>query len=141
MLFKNAKRRLNSYLLSKLTINGDSVDSYIENEAQRRSKHWQEEKDELAKALQAMHQQNSTNLNKARELEAIIAGEPNKKQLFDEYLKQLVESGGVIIDASHDRMEAKYSMKGSAGVFTGGPLPIIPTEHLSKVMGGINGKS
>ncbi len=97
ILIEKVKYALNHKLLKLVRISGLTVDEYIEKEASRRSLHWREEKDEFAIALQKMHQQNSANLNKVRELQAQISGIPNKKQIFDEYLKQEVAAGHIVL--------------------------------------------
>jgi len=79
-----------------IVINGLTLDEATEKEVARRTKFWQKEKDDLAKALQEMHNQNSKHLNLWRDAQAKLDGQPNKKQLFDKYLQELIDSGSLI---------------------------------------------
>ena len=49
-LISRVKSAFNSYLLKSIKINGLSLDSHIEKEAQRRSLIWQRDKDNFASA-------------------------------------------------------------------------------------------
>lgn len=93
----NFKKAINDFLLKHIKINGLPVDSYIEEcaevEARRRSKHWLDEKNDLAKACQQL---NDIIFKRDEEISALksqISGVPTKQEAFNKHLDSLIESG------------------------------------------------
>jgi len=96
---KNIKTSFNLFLLKFIKIKGLTVEQHIEAEAQNRSKIWQDEMSTYAKACAKLHDIIFLKDEEIASLKFQISGVPTKKQIFDNYLEEQVESG-----------ELKYSL-------------------------------
>ncbi len=89
----NFKELLNTFLIKFISINGLSVNQYIEKESQRRSSVWRKKHDEFAFACNELNNQIFQKDKEITCLKTKLSGVPTKKMHFDQFLLRQIDAG------------------------------------------------
>lgn len=93
----NFKRKIANFLFHRIKkhirINSLTLDSYLDNEAQKRSSIWREKHDDFASAVQQLNDIIFDRDDEIKLLKSQMSGIPTKQQILDKYIQDKIDSG------------------------------------------------